>query len=92
MLFHVYNPTTKETLAIHSSHAGAKHEASYHPGFEVRAACSWCDRINVNDPSDYYHAADCESRFLHECITRETDPEAIRKLKIRLERAQYTGD
>lgn len=98
MLFHVINKHSKLSLAIHSSHASASLEVQYWKDklgtddYEVRAACLWCDRVNENDPSDYYHASSCEARFIRDCIKRETDPEVIKQLNKRLEKALYVGD
>lgn len=54
--------------------------------------CKYCGRLDVNDPSDYYHRHACEARHVSELLTKTNDPKAREELFKRLERARYTGD
>lgn len=60
--------------------------------FSEGKGCDFCGRPCNNDPGDFYHRSDCGKRYIRDCITRETDPVELKRLKKWLDRVSYVGD
>jgi hypothetical protein len=54
--------------------------------------CPFCGRPREHTPEDYYHEKRCEADMLRGLIEKENDPEELRRLRRRLEMAEFVGD